>query len=69
MLRRSAQFVGIRAMEEAMSIVVQAETPGDSRTMFRVLVNDKIVAEDLTAVQAHLIVGECLERIALPKAA
>jgi hypothetical protein len=26
-----------------------------------------LIAEDLTAVQAHLLIGEILERIAVPK--
>ena len=48
-------------------IVIELETPGDSRTMFRLRVDDNLIAEDLTAVQAHILVGEILERIALPK--
>jgi hypothetical protein len=48
-------------------IVVEAETPGDSRTMFRLRIDANLIAEDLTTAQAHLLVGEILERIALPK--
>ncbi len=48
-------------------IVIEAETPGDSRTMFCLRIDAKIIAEDLTAVQAHLLVGEILDRIALPR--
>ena len=48
-------------------IVIEAETPGDSRTMFRLRIDASLIAEDLTAVQAHLLVGEILERIAVPK--
>jgi hypothetical protein len=48
-------------------IVVEAETPGDSRTMFRLRIDAKLIAEDLTTAQAHLLVGEILGRIALPK--
>ena len=48
-------------------IVVEAETPGDSRTMFRMRIDANLIAEDLTTAQAHLLVGEILERIALPK--
>jgi hypothetical protein len=50
-------------------IVIEAETPGDSRTMFRVRIDKDLIGEGLTAVQTHLLVGEALERIALPKAA
>ena len=49
-------------------IVIEAETPGDSRTMFRLRINANSIAEGLTAVQAHVLVGEILERIAVPKA-
>jgi hypothetical protein len=48
-------------------IIVEAETPGDSRTMFRLRIDTNLIAEDLTTAQAHLLVGEILERIALPK--
>jgi hypothetical protein len=48
-------------------IVIEAETPGDSRTMFRLRIDSSLIAEDLTAVQAHILVGEILERIAVPK--
>ena len=48
-------------------ILVEFETPGDSRTMFRLRIDDKVVAGGLTAVQAHLLVGEVLDRITLPR--
>ena len=48
-------------------IVVELETPGDSRTMFRLRMDDKVVGESLTAVQAHLLVGEILDRISIPR--
>jgi hypothetical protein len=35
--------------------------------MFRLLIDTNVVARTLTAVQAHLLVGEILDRIALPK--
>ena len=35
--------------------------------MFRLRIDTNLIAEDLTTVQAHLLVGEILERIALPK--
>ena len=50
-------------------IVIEAETPGDSRTMFRVRMDDLVLGENLTAAQAHLIVGEVLDRITLPRLA
>jgi hypothetical protein len=56
-----------RAMIER--IVIESETPGDSRTMFRVRMNDLVIGQNLTAVQAHLIVGEVLDRITVPRPA
>jgi hypothetical protein len=49
------------------TIAVEAEVADDSTTMFRIRVNGKLAGESLTAVQAHLIVGNFLERIALPR--
>jgi hypothetical protein len=48
-------------------IVIEAETPGDSRTMFRLRIDASLIADDLTSVQAHILVGEIFERIAMPK--
>jgi hypothetical protein len=56
-----------RAMIER--IVIEIETPGDSRTMFRVLMDNLVIGQNLTAAQAHLIVGEVLDRITLPRPA
>jgi hypothetical protein len=50
-------------------IVLELETPGDSRTLFRLSVGDNVVGESLTAVQAHILIGEVLDRIALPRQA
>jgi hypothetical protein len=48
-------------------IEIEAEAPGDSRTMFRLRIDSTSIAKGLTAVQAHLLVGEILERITVPK--
>ena len=48
-------------------IVVELEAPGDSRSMFRLLIDSTVVAEGLTAAQAHILVGEVLDRITLPE--
>jgi hypothetical protein len=53
----------------AWRILIEAETPGDSRAMFRLRIDTTPIADGLTAAQAHLLVGRALERIALPKAA
>jgi hypothetical protein len=48
-------------------IVIELETPGDSRSLFRLRLDNKVVGENLTAAQAHLLVGEILDRITLPR--
>ena len=35
--------------------------------MFRLRLDDNVVGENLTAVQAHLWVGEILDRISIPR--
>lgn len=52
----------------AYDIVIQSEAPGESTTMFRVVIGEKIVAEHLTAVQAHILIGDILERLVRPAA-
>ena len=53
----------------AWRIFIEAETPGDSRTMFGLRIDETPIAEGLTAAQAHLLVGPTLERITLPRSA
>jgi hypothetical protein len=50
-----------------MRIVIEPETPGDSRSLFRLLVGEKLIAEGLTAAQAHILIGDILEKMTLPK--
>jgi hypothetical protein len=50
-------------------IVIELEIPGDSRSLFRLRLDNKVVGENLTAVQTHLLVGEILDRITLPRPA
>jgi hypothetical protein len=50
-------------------VVIELQTPGDSRSLFRLKLDNKIVGENLTAVQTHLLVGEILDRITLPRPA
>jgi hypothetical protein len=47
-------------------ITIEPETRGDSRSLFRLFVNHRLVGERLTAVEAHGLVGDVLERTALP---
>ena len=48
-------------------IVIELETPGNSRSLFRLRLDKKVVGENLTAAQAHLLIGEILDRITLPR--
>jgi hypothetical protein len=47
--------------------VIEPETPGDSRSLFRLLVGEKVIAEGLTAAQAHIFIGDILEKMTLSK--
>jgi hypothetical protein len=49
-----------------MRIVIELESPGDSRTMFRLLIDEKLIADGMTAAQTHILIGDILERLALP---
>ena len=53
-------------MGVASTICVESETAGDPGTMFRVLADGELLGANLTAVQAHLLLGEILERVAFP---
>ena len=48
------------------TIGIEWQTIGDPSAMLRLRIDNKIVGENLTAAQAHLLVGEILERIVLP---
>ena len=48
-------------------IIIELEIPGDSRSLFRLRLNNKVVGENLTAVQTHLLVGDILDRITMPR--
>jgi hypothetical protein len=44
-------------------IVIEAEAHGDSETMLRLSVDNHLIAENLTAAQARLLIDEILDRI------
>lgn len=50
-----------------IAITVQAENPGTSAIKFRLFINGAVVATNLTAEEAHLIVGRSLQRLTRPK--
>ena len=52
-----------------ISVVIELEMPGDSRSLFRLRLDNRVVGENLTAVQTHLLIGEILDRITLPRPA
>jgi hypothetical protein len=47
-------------------ITIETETPGDFRSMFRLLIDDKVIGEGLSAVQAHILIGDILDRVTVP---
>lgn len=53
-------------MAREYDIVIQSETPGDSMTMFRVVIGERVIAERLTAAQVHILIGDILERLVHP---
>ena len=50
------------------SISIELEVEGDLTSMFVLKIDGAIFAEHLTAAQTHLLVGDFLERFALPSA-
>jgi hypothetical protein len=48
-----------------LKIIIETET-ADSGAMFRLRIDEKPISEGLTAAQAHLLVGDILEKVALP---
>jgi hypothetical protein len=51
-----------------MPIVIEAEHPEDPDTTLRVVSNGAVRGENLTAAQAHVLVGELLEALFPPRA-
>jgi hypothetical protein len=47
-------------------ITIETETLGDYRSMFRLLIDDKVIGQGLTAVQAHILIGDILDRVTVP---
>jgi hypothetical protein len=53
-------------MNPPAKVNIEAQSPGDSRSLFRLLIDGRIVGKDLTAAQLHLLIGEILRLITLP---
>jgi hypothetical protein len=49
-------------------IVIEAETPGDSQTTFRLRVDGNVIAQRVTEEEAHFLASEILERISVAEA-
>jgi hypothetical protein len=60
----AAARVGLSMVRQ---IVIEVEPPDDSQTVFRLCIDENLVAEGLTAAQAHMLVGEVLDRIGMSK--
>jgi hypothetical protein len=50
-----------------MRIVIEPEVSGEARSLFRLLVGEKLVAKGKTAAQIHNLVGDVLEQMTLQK--
>jgi hypothetical protein len=48
-----------------LRITIETEIPNDSGSMFRVLLDNKPIGADLTAVQAQIVAAEIIERLVL----
>jgi hypothetical protein len=49
-----------------MKLLLEAEDQGSHRSLLRISLNGRAIANGLTTAQAHLLIGEILERFALP---
>jgi hypothetical protein len=50
-----------------MQIIIENHDPSDSRSLLRVIVDGRPAASNLTAAQAHLLVGDIFEQTLGPK--
>ena len=50
-----------------MQIIIENHDPSDLRSLFRVIVDGRPAASNLTAAQAHLLVGVIFEQTLGPK--
>ena len=55
-------------MNPPAKVSFEAQSPGDSRSLFRLRIDEKLIAENLTAAQLHLLIGEILQLVTLPSA-
>ncbi len=50
-----------------MQVVIEAHEAGNRQSLFRVLLDGKLLGADLTAAQAHGIAGDAIEAFVQPK--
>jgi hypothetical protein len=55
-------------MKPPAKVSFEAQSPGDSRSLFRLRIDEKLIAENLTAAQLLLLIGEILQLVTLPSA-
>jgi hypothetical protein len=55
--------MGVSGRLSNEQILIELRTPGDSGSLFRFRLDNKVIKENLTAVQTHLLIGEILDRI------
>src|ERR1700722_18528709 len=58
--------MGVSGRLSNEQILIERRTPGDSGSLFRFRLDNKVIGENLTAVQTHLLIGEILDRISRP---
>jgi hypothetical protein len=61
--------MAINPVSVPLVIAIEPESPGDTATLFRLRIDQRVVGGRLTAAQTHLLIGEILDRIALPNGA
>lgn len=50
-----------------MRITIENQEQYDPSSLFRVTLNDRLISENLTAAQAHILVGDIFEKALGPK--
>jgi hypothetical protein len=50
-------------------IMIEAESPDDAQSMFRLSIDTNLIARGVTGAQVRYLVGEVLERVGFPERA
>ena len=54
------------AIDELLPIMIEAEDPQNPNSMLRVVAGGLVRGESLTAAEAHILIGELLEKLFPP---